>query len=80
MTSQTEWTLIECVYLQPENVAKAIAAWGLDYVVLTIVDRDDLEDQGSGHFAETVALLKQHCPSLLVEALTPDFRGNTELV
>ena len=66
--------------MQPENVATAIAAWGLDYVVLTSVDRDDLEDQGSGHFAETVALLKQHCPALLVEALTPDFRGDTELV
>lgn len=43
---------------EPENVASAIAKWGLDYVVLTSVDRDDLEDQGANHFAETVELLK----------------------
>jgi len=65
---------------EPENVATAIAAWGLDYVVLTSVDRDDLEDQGAAHFAETVRLLKRRRPSLLVEALTPDFRGEEELV
>jgi lipoic acid synthetase len=39
---------------EPENVSKAIAEWGLDYVVLTSVDRDDLADQGSNHFAETI--------------------------
>ena len=65
---------------EPANVAKAIAAWGLDYVVLTSVDRDELDDQGAGHFAETIRRLKESAPALLVEALTPDFRGETHLV
>ena len=39
--------------MEPTNVAKAVAQWGLDYVVLTSVDRDELPDQGSSHFAET---------------------------
>ena len=65
---------------EPENVAKAVAAWGLDYVVLTSVDRDDLEDQGAGHIAETISNLKRSAPDILVEALTPDFRGVPELV
>ncbi|WVZ00921.1 hypothetical protein V8G54_026990 [Vigna mungo] len=43
---------------EPTNVAEAIASWGLDYVVITSVDRDDLPDQGSGHFTETVQKLK----------------------
>jgi lipoyl synthase len=61
-------------------VSQAIAAWGLDYVVLTSVDRDELPDQGSGHFAQTVRGLKEKIPSILVECLTPDFRGNTESI
>lgn len=65
---------------EPEKVATAISQWGLDYVVLTSVDRDDLDDQGSHHFRRVVQLLKQKKPELLVEALTPDFRGNLELV
>ena len=64
---------------EPKNVSKAIAAWGLDYVVLTSVDRDDVEDQGAGHFRETVQRLKASC-DVLVEALTPDFRGEKHLV
>jgi lipoate synthase len=39
---------------EPENVSKAVAAWGLDYVVLTSVDRDDLQDGGAAHIAETI--------------------------
>ncbi|KAK2720617.1 lipoyl synthase, mitochondrial-like [Artemia franciscana] len=65
---------------EPVNTATAIAAWGLDYVVLTSVDRDDLLDQGSNHFAQTVKELKQRSPSLLVECLTPDFRGDKECI
>ncbi|XP_009771704.1 lipoyl synthase 2, mitochondrial-like [Nicotiana sylvestris] len=61
---------------EPANVAEAIASWGLDYVVLTSVDRDDLPDQGSGHFTETVQKLKALKPNMLIEALTPDFRGD----
>jgi len=65
---------------EPTKVAEAVASWGLDYVVLTSVDRDDLPDQGSGHFYEVVRKLKESSPNLLVEALTPDFRGDLSLV
>ncbi|KAJ9170997.1 hypothetical protein P3X46_019052 [Hevea brasiliensis] len=61
---------------EPVNVAEAIASWGLDYVVITSVDRDDLLDQGSGHFAQTVQKLKALKPNMLIEALVPDFRGD----
>ncbi|CAH2051112.1 unnamed protein product, partial [Thlaspi arvense] len=61
---------------EPNNVAEAIASWGVDYVVITSVDRDDLPDQGSGHFAETVERLKTLKPEMLIEALVPDFRGD----
>mmetsp|Transcript_112 Transcript_112/g.94 ORF Transcript_112/g.94 Transcript_112/m.94 type:complete len:381 (-) Transcript_112:1371-2513(-) len=66
---------------EPQKVAKAIADWGLDYVVLTSVDRDELADQGSNHFAETVRHLKATAKQdLLVECLTPDFQGNEECI
>jgi len=54
---------------EPSNVAQAIASWGLEYIVITSVDRDDLPDQGSGHFAETVQKLKALKPEMLIEAL-----------
>ncbi|MCO5576085.1 hypothetical protein L7F22_029892 [Adiantum nelumboides] len=62
--------------MEPENTAKAIAAWGVGYIVLTSVDRDDLVDGGSGHFARTVTTLKEMKPEILVECLTSDFRGD----
>lgn len=65
---------------EPENTAKAIAAWGLDYVVLTSVDRDDIVDGGAEHFAKTVSKLKERSPDILVECLTPDFRGDLAAV
>ncbi len=65
---------------EPENVAEAVAEIGLEYVVLTSVDRDDLADGGSGHFAETVRAIKRHDPEILVEALIPDFQGDLEAV
>mmetsp|Transcript_5341 Transcript_5341/g.11026 ORF Transcript_5341/g.11026 Transcript_5341/m.11026 type:complete len:381 (+) Transcript_5341:2-1144(+) len=65
---------------EPEKVSDAISKWGLDYVVLTSVDRDDLEDQGSSHFREVIRKLKEKKPDLLVEALTPDFQGNHEFI
>lgn len=62
---------------EPENVSRAIAAWGLDYVVLTSVDRDDLPDGGAAHIAKTIQLLKVKTEGrLLVEALVPDFQGD----
>ncbi|XP_048053635.1 lipoyl synthase, mitochondrial [Megalobrama amblycephala] len=65
---------------EPYNTAKAIAAWGLDYVVLTSVDRDDIPDGGAEHFAKTVSSLKERNPNILVECLTPDFRGDLAAV
>ncbi|TRY76112.1 hypothetical protein DNTS_010234 [Danionella cerebrum] len=65
---------------EPHNTAEAIAAWGLDYVVLTSVDRDDIADGGAEHFAKTVSNLKQRNPKILVECLTPDFRGDLSAV
>ena len=60
---------------EPEKVAHAIGQMGLNYAVLTSVDRDDLEDFGAGHFARTIATIKKDNPSLLVECLTPDFNA-----
>jgi lipoic acid synthetase len=65
---------------EPENVADAVAEIGLDYVVLTSVDRDDLPDQGAGHFAETVREIKRRDEDILVETLIPDFQGDPNLV
>ncbi|KAI7825444.1 hypothetical protein BX661DRAFT_184565 [Kickxella alabastrina] len=66
--------------LEPTNVATALAAWGLDYVVLTSVDRDDLPDFGSAHFAATVNNIRQMAPQMMIECLTPDFLGRPELI
>ncbi|HQP37217.1 MAG TPA: lipoyl synthase [Polyangiaceae bacterium] len=60
---------------EPENVARAVAEIGLRYVVLTMVNRDDLADGGAGHVAETIRRLHALNPSLLVEALVGDFLG-----
>eukprot|EP00884_Botryococcus_braunii_P007141 jgi/Botrbrau1/16428/Bobra.0142s0027.1 len=65
---------------EPVNTAKAIAEWGVGYIVLTSVDRDDLPDGGAEHFAKTVRTLKALRPDILVECLTPDFRGDLEAV
>ncbi len=63
---------------EPEHTAEAVAQLGLQYVVLTMVDRDDLPDGGAAHVARTVALLHERQPGLLVEALTGDFGGREE--
>ena len=65
---------------EPKKVAYAISKLGLRYVVITSVDRDDLIDHGSGHFAETISNLKKHDPELMIEVLTPDFLGNREWI
>ncbi|XP_043510522.1 lipoyl synthase, mitochondrial isoform X3 [Frieseomelitta varia] len=64
---------------EPLNTATAIAEWGLDYIVLTSVDRDDLSDGGASHIAETVKEIKKRT-NILVECLVPDFRGNENCV
>lgn len=66
--------------LEPEKVGYSISQMNLNYVVITSVDRDDLPDQGSGHFARTVRTIKKLDPQLIVEILTPDFRGQTDLI
>lgn len=65
---------------EPENTAEALKRWGLGYVVLTSVDRDDLADGGARHFAETIMKIKQKAPAMLVEALTGDYAGDLEMV
>ncbi len=65
---------------EPSKVAEAVADIGLDYVVLTSVDRDDLPDQGAAHFARTIREIKKADQSILVEALIPDFQGESKLV
>ncbi len=66
--------------LEPEKVAYSIAQMKLNYVVITSVNRDDMPDQGSDHFARTVKTIKKLDPNLLVEILTPDFSGDEKLV
>ena len=65
---------------EPEKVGWAIAQMGLEYVVITSVDRDDLPDQGANHFARTIKTIKANDPNLIVEILTPDFRGNRDCI
>ena len=62
------------------NAARSVALMGLKYVVLTSVDRDDLEDGGAGHYAECVVAIKALNPDTGVEALTPDFGGRLSAV
>ncbi len=65
---------------EPANVAAMAAAMELRYVVITSVNRDDLDDGGSGHFAQTVREVLRAVPNAKVEVLTPDFRGDFEAV
>jgi len=60
---------------EPQNVAKAVQKMGLRYVVITSVTRDDLEDGGAGHFAETIEAIRRWVPDVGVEVLIPDFQG-----
>ncbi len=58
---------------EPEHVAQATAKLGLAHVVVTSVDRDDLDDGGAGHFAAVIAAIRARCPNTTIEVLTPDF-------
>jgi len=60
---------------EPANTAESVQLMGLNYVVLTSVDRDDLADGGAGHYAACVQAVKALTPDTAVEALTPDFCG-----
>jgi len=65
---------------EPFKTAEAVTQWGVDYIVLTSVDRDDIPDGGASHFGTTVELLKAKKPSLLVECLVSDFQGDLNSV
>ena len=63
---------------EPQRLAQAVKKLGLKYAVITSVTRDDLEDGGAGHFAETVKILRRENPGILTEILTSDFGGREE--
>ena len=63
--------------MEPENVALSVAKLGLRHVVVTSVDRDDLQDGGAAHFVQTIKHLRRHAPETTVEVLTPDFRDKS---
>ncbi len=58
---------------EPNNVADAVAKLGLNHVVITSVDRDDLDDGGAGHFANVITAIRNRSPATTIEVLTPDF-------
>lgn len=66
--------------LEPVKLANSVEKWGLNYVVITSVDRDDLPDEGSGHFANCIIELHHRVPSVFCEVLIPDFKGNPEFI
>ena len=63
---------------EPRNVALVVKDLGLDHIVVTSVNRDDLPDGGAGHFAKTVFWIKALNPGIRVELLIPDFEGNVQ--
>ena len=65
----------ELAVSEPEHVAMVIEALGLDYAVLTSVNRDDLPDQGANHIALTIEAIHRRLPRCKIDALVPDFRG-----
>ena len=64
---------------EPVNLAHTIAAMGLKYVVITSVDRDDLRDGGASHFAACIRAVRERNPGIVIEILTPDFRGRRDV-
>ena len=64
--------------LEPRHLAEAVGRLGLDYLVVTSVNRDELSDGGAAHFAQAIVELRRTAPKTLVEVLTPDFQGSRE--
>jgi len=60
---------------EPENLARAVKAMGLEYIVVTSVNRDDRPDGGASHFAHAITALRRESPKTIVEVLVPDFQG-----
>ncbi|HUS64449.1 MAG TPA: lipoyl synthase, partial [Kofleriaceae bacterium] len=65
---------------EPRRVAETLAQLGLEHTVITCVDRDDMPDGGAAHWAETIRRVKAACPSMTLEVLAGDFKGDTSLV
>lgn len=65
---------------EPKNVASAAKLMRLKHIVITSVNRDDLEDQGSTHFAKTIYEIRKTIPNSTIEVLTPDFRGDKDCI
>ncbi len=65
---------------EPMNTALAVKEMGVEYIVITMVDRDDLPDGGSHHVEDTIRLIKQHKPAQLIECLVGDWAGNLDHV
>jgi lipoic acid synthetase len=64
--------------MEPMNVATAAAKMGLEHIVITSVDRDDLPDGGASHFVKVIKALRELTPNTTIEILTPDFRNKME--
>ena len=64
---------------EPQNLAETIKAMGLNYVVITSVDRDDLRDGGAEHFVNCIKSTREASPSIQIEILVPDFRGRMDV-
>jgi len=64
---------------EPRHLAETIQAMGLNYVVITSVDRDDLRDGGAGHFVECIRHTRELNPDIQIEILVPDFRGRMDV-
>ena len=65
---------------EPNRLAEAVARLGLKHVVVTSVARDDLRDEGAGHFVSVIRALRERVPGITVEVLVPDFHGRVELI
>ena len=65
---------------EPGRLAEGVLRLGLKYVVVTSVARDDLEDEGAGHFAHCIQAIRQRVPGVQVEVLVPDFHARPELI
>ena len=65
---------------EPQKLSEAISIMHLDYIVITSVDRDDLPDQGAGHFAQCIARIRKDHPQCCIEVLIPDFRGELDCI
>ncbi len=65
---------------EPDRIAQVVRNMGLDYVVITSVDRDDLSDGGADHFAKTLKAIHSIDPNIKIEVLTPDFKGDWDAI